>query len=747
MSSSFRSSCRYSLVAAFSILAILFSGCSLSRQTSSSSEIPNPGSTGGISSSDVPPGSPRAVKIFTSQEGIYEVSRADLEKAGLETQEKSLQTLVLFNRGQQVPLWFGGDASGEVPTPGSVYFYALPSLSRFASENVYWLVQGASPGADGPWSVRPTQDETLSPREPLTTTEILAPGAYLATTLLEQNQLYTPQVEQGDPWLWLSMAAPNAQSVDLSLKDLALGSGVIRVALWARTEASANPDHHLILSVNGQPVADRSWDGKGRYQLDASIPTGLLKEGVNNIGLQLVSIDGVPANIVLLDWIEVGYPHKFTPQDDRLDFTGSGDNYSLTGFSGKAGIFDVSDGKHPTLVSVQGGKDGAFEGLKGHRYLVVGPKGYLHPDHLSVVVSSPDLRAAGLGADYVAIGPSDLLQPLQPLLDFHQQNGLKVISVPVDAVYDQFGSGFPEPQAIRDFMKYAARDWNPAPHYLLLVGDATYDPRGYQSSAELNRLPAFLISTVYGGETASDVDFSQLDDDSKPDLAVGRIPAARPEQVSVLVKKILDFESSAQQRSGSPHLLAVADGQDPNFQVDAQKFLDLFPSNFQTELLAPPAGASGTDQQIIDRLKQGDLLVAYFGHGSLNMWGKDHLFTTQDVAELTGMQQLPVFFNLTCLTGLFTHPQIESLAETLLWQAGGGAAAVLAPTSLTLPTDQSFLYKPLVQAMLDDPSGSLGDFLLSARRQVPMDAPGRRDVMETFLLFGDPAMQLLSAGN
>jgi len=238
-----------------------------------------------------------------------------------------------------------------------------------------------------------------------------------------------------------------------------------------------------------------------------------------------------------------------------------------------------------------------------------------------------------------------------------------------------------------------------------------------------------------------------LDDDSKPDIAVGRIPAARPEQVSVLVQKILDFESSTQQRSGSPHLLAVADGQDPNFQVDAQKFLDLFPSNYQTELLAPPAGASGTDQQIIDRLKQGDLLVAYFGHGSLNMWGKDRLFTTQDVAQLTGMQQLPVFFNLTCLTGLFTHPQIESLAETLLWQAGGGAAAVLAPSSLTLPTDQSFLYKPLVQAMLDNPSGSLGDFLLAARRQVPMDAPGRRDVMETFLLFGDPAMQLLPAGN
>jgi hypothetical protein len=529
----------------------------------------------------------------------------------------------------------------------------------------------------------------------------------------------------------------------MELKDLAAGSGRIRVSLWARTEAPANPDHHLVLSVNGQPVADQTWDGKGRYQLDASIPAGVLKEGSNSIGLQLSSIEGIAADIVLLDWVEVGYPRKSIPVMGSLDFISPGGETSLAGFSGDTGIFDISDREQPALISVQDGTGGTLHGIKGHHYLIVGPKGFLKPDRITPAEYVPDLRAAGLGADYVAIGPHDFFEPLQPLLDFHQQHGLKVLSVPVNAVYDQFGSGFPEPEAIRDFMKYAAKAWQPAPHYLLLVGDATYDPRGYQSSAELNRLPAFMVSTIYGGETASDVDFSQLDGDSKPDIAVGRIPAAKPEQVSLLVQKSLAFESSARQQSASPEVLAVADGQDPNFQVDAQNFLDLFPSGFQTELIAPPPGASGTDQQIIDRLQQGDLLIAYFGHGSLNMWGKDRLFTTQDVAKLTKMQQLPVFFNLTCLTGLFTHPQIESLAEALLWQPEGGAAAVLAPTSLTLPNDQSFLYKPLVQAMLDDPSGTLGDFLLYARRQVPVDAPGRRDVMETFLLFGDPALQLL----
>ena len=97
---------------------------------------------------------------------------------------------------------------------------------------------------------------------------------------------------------------------------------------------------------------------------------------------------------------------------------------------------------------------------------------------------------------------------------------------------------------------------------------------------------------------------------------------------------------------------------------------------------------------------------------------------------------------MTCLTGLFTHPKAESLAETLLWDASGGAVAVLAPTSLTLPGDQSLLSHALVKAFLQNPSTPIGELLYQARRQVPTDTQGALDVMETFLLFGDPALRL-----
>jgi hypothetical protein len=247
--------------------------------------------------------------------------------------------------------------------------------------------------------------------------------------------------------------------------------------------------------------------------------------------------------------------------------------------------------------------------------------------------------------------------------------------------------------------------------------------------------------TVFGGETASDIEFVQVNDDPWPDLAVGRIPARTPDQVQVLVAKTLQFEKSA--RQGNPqNILAVADGQDPTFKGDAQAFLDLFPQSFPRQLYAPAADVSSANTEVSSALSKGEWLVAYFGHGSINMWGKDRLFTNGDIAALASQPRLPIVIQMTCLTGLFSHPKAESLSEALLWSPETGAVATLAPTSLTLPFDQAFLSKPLAEAVLSDPQATLGQVLLTARRTVPVDNRGAMDVMLTFLLLGDPALRI-----
>jgi hypothetical protein len=676
-----------------------------------------------------------AAKIFIAEDGMYELTTADLEAAGLGWIDSDSVQFCLFYRGRPQPLWV--DGRGKTL---SLRFYGQANQSRYAPENVYWLQReqrrgcGSFPGPSG-------SSSSSVPVHGLVDRSI-------ATVRAEENQLYLPQMGKGDHWFWVKLSAPQTQTFDVGLTAVAPGQGRLRVEVWASTQGAVAPDHHLRISVNGQPVADETWDGQGHHTIEADLPARLLKEGANVVSIEAPGDTGVPADIVFVDWIEVRYPRFLVAEADRLAFESRGGRLRLTGFGRPAALFDITDPQNVarlTGVQVDQPQDPTvvtFEGEPGRRYLAVGPTGFQRPVRIAPAVTSPGLRMAGVGADYVAIGPPDLLEPLQPLLKWRESQGLKVMAVPIEAIYDQFNHGLPEPEAIRAFLKYAAQSWQPAPQYLLLVGDTTYDPRGYVTPPAANRVPSFLIPTVFGGETASDTVLVQLNADPWPDMAVGRMPARDPGQVHSLVEKVLAYEQRLSDGPWRRRVLAVADGQAPAFYADAKVFLERFPATYETVLLAPEAGAADASRQVKRRLDAGNLLVAYFGHGSVTQWGKDRLFTVDDGAALTNGDHLPVVLNMTCLTGLFTHPGVDSLAETLLWQPAGGAIAVLAPTSLTLAADQSFLSQALMEAFLEDPTATLGQILLHAWRRVPADNPSTRDVMQTFLLFGDPAMRL-----
>ena len=190
-----------------------------------------------------------------------------------------------------------------------------------------------------------------------------------------------------------------------------------------------------------------------------------------------------------------------------------------------------------------------------------------------------------------------------------------------------------------------------------------------------------------------------LDADEKPDVALGRVPARDAEQVRTFVLKTLAYEKNAPTGEWRAHVLAVADGQDASFRDEAQRFLDQFTADYHKELVNPPAGTPQASAEIVRNLNEGRALVGFFGHGSVTQWGKDNLFTVKDAAALQNGVKTPLVINMTCLTGLFTHPRVQSLTEVLLWKADGGAVAVLAPTSLTLSSDQSLL-EPAARARL-----------------------------------------------
>ncbi len=689
-----------------------------------------------------------AIKIVTENAGMYQVKAAELKKLGVESWLGNVSELRLYHRGIEQPLWTEGQGDDTVVT-----FYGATSGSIYTEENSYWLTFGEQISQKLSWGEGENiVSETGEPKTDNSQLELMASlpeGGNLEIRHIEENKVYAPLVEKGDHWFWDKISGKQKKTYAATLDEVLSGKGILRIAIWSATQAEISPDHHVIVTINDQTVIDESWDGSGEHSLGAKIDEGVLKNGENQVVISVPGDTGVRAETNHVNWIEIEYPRKLTAIDERIDFYAPKTQLSLDGFSKNVSVFDISDQKNITQMGKQGEViDGAFSftGEIGSHYLVVGSKGYLTPARLEIAQMNPDLRGAKQGADWIAVGPEELLEALQPLVEWRSKNGLTTQTIPVETIYDQFGYGLPEPEAIRHFIAYAMANWKPAPQYMVLLGDASYDPKGYLGNTRSNRLPTYLIQTLNSGETASDVKFIELGDNSDPkslaNLAIGRIPAQTEKQVKTIVEKIIQYESTKPTQNEAS-VLAVADGQEAGFAEAAQSFLDIFQNGYKTTLLAPEAGATDIPQQIVKNIKQNDFLVVYFGHGSINMWGKDMLFSTDNVKELSNLKHYPIMMNFTCLTGLFSHPTQESLTEALLWQADGGAVVVIAPTSLTLASDQSFLSRPLATGITQTPDATIGSLLQKVRADMAAMDVGVRDVMETFLLFGDPATRLM----
>lgn len=664
----------------------------------------------------------QSIKIYVEESGVVCFSAG---QAGW----TSFPPEIRLSAGDgDLPYWLNGKGSSP-----ELCFFAPPNQSNYENSSVFLL----HPGQKGP---------LLSAEELPLILEPGTPGRASMTRVWDEDRLYEP-LAVDNPWLAERLIAPGELTIPLQIHSPRAGEATLRVTVWGKSSAAEDPDHRMRLTLNGEVIAEHAWDGQGFHTAVIPFPGRLLRQGTNPLTISALEPRGDFFDIFYLDRVELTYRGETRAENDRLRFKAQGSSVSVSAFSAPPIILDITNPENPRrLVSDQLPDEFSFKVEDGHDYLLVGPRGTITPSRFVPLQDQPDLTGTDLAADYLVIGPEEFLPSARPLLERREEQGLAVLAVPLEAVVDQFGGGEMSPDAVRSFLVHASQNWNPAPRYVLLLGDASYDPRGKIYPPRGNILPTYFINTGFGGQTASDILMAQINDpqeDPWPDLAVGRFPARTAEQVQVLVEKTLLFEEEVPRAAWNRRVLAVADSQEAYFAEDAQRFVDKIGDAYQFDLLTPPAGQADANQAITGKIEQGVLLVAYFGHGSLKIWGKDTLFSREDSTALQNSPALPVIFNFTCLTGLFTHPLELSLAESFLWNPRGGAVAVVAPSSLTLPGTQTFLSDAVAAGFSSRQETRLGDIMLSAWRSVPVTKFDSQDVMNTFMLFGDPALLII----
>jgi hypothetical protein len=581
-------------------------------------------------------------------------------------------------------------------TPG-MFFYAVENGTRFAPWSAYRLEIGQ--GAGQGMASAPLASSPLGPIQ----------ETFWTTLWQEQDVEYRPQIQAAEPWFWQPVFSGHSLTQTVVLTEALAGPITVTVRLWNRTTVS---DTRPLAAIrwDGEPVgtwqtdkpAEQSWpatlDGEGGHQLVVDVPP---------------SADGSVTKL-WLDGFGVTYRTPFVVRSPGITWLAERDGAAVAGAEG-ARLLDVSDPAAPLDLGVIGAERVATR--PGHHYWLGIP--WLAPSPARSRPLTTLDKVALDGAQYVIVAPEPFWAALQPLVDHRQSQGLTVARLTPFQVYDAFGDGRPAPEAIRAMVNRLHEAGRL--HYLLLVGDASARPDGYAGEKGALRVVTALVPIAQLYETPSDQALA-LDEAGQPLAAVGRFPAETAAQVQAMVAKTLQWEDI-----GLISTILLNDDE-PDFGQ--------FADDMSAYLPAPMQRLDASDENaraaVLAQLEKPGTWLNYVGHGSLTLWGDEELLRSQDQ-----WPQPAVVTVWACLSAYFIHPSQDSMAETWLHAAQGGAVAFLGPTGETYLSQQHPLAQSFYQAI--EAGQTLGDALRAAWQRA---GEAQRDAVRSFLLLGDPALQL-----
>jgi len=692
-----------------------------------------------------------ALKIGVTADGLYRLTYGDLTGAGFGLSGVDPRTLTLRNRGVEIPIYVVGEDDGRFDPGDVLLFYGTAIQDVYTTHNVYWLTAGGSPGLR-----MSTRDGTPSGGAPV-------PTHFPVTLHAEEDTYYwvtMPDGEGQDHWFWEdSLTAPASRDYSLTLRNLSTTAptATVRVRLKGHTDTGTYPDHHTRIYLNGVKVDDQRWDGFQIYDHQVAVSHAYLAEGQNTLRVRGVGDTGAAVDQFFLNWIEIGYWDTYVAEGDELLFGAPAAGtfqFEVTGLSrNQVDVFDVTDPydvvriTHAAVVT-----DGTEYKLRfedaaqpATRYLALTPARRKVPASLELDRPS-NWRSPGNGADYILITHSDFYTSALQLAGHRRAQGLRVATVKVEDLYDEFNGGIFNPQALRDFLAYAYNHWTaPAPTYVALLGGASYDYRDLLGLERANYVPTQLIETDGLGQTPSDNWFALLSGtDVLPDMLIGRLAAQSPAEAQDVVDKVIGYETHPPQAPWNTQVLLVADDE-AEFESVAEHLAGRLPFYYTARRVYAAGYPPGDPRaDVIDHVNGGSLLVHYTGHGNVERWGSwsgGRILNRADVAALDNVGKLPVVSVATCLNGYFAGKNV-SMAEEFLLRDERGAAAVWADSGLGYPSGHRVLMGAFYDALFQGDLYPLGAATVAAKVAAYAQSSFWGEMIETYTLFGDPAMPL-----
>jgi len=626
----------------------------------------------------------------------------------------------MFVGGTEIPIKVNTKNRGFLSADDSIEFYGSAIDTTASDTQIYWLVSGSNGKRIG---------SVQSPG----TANSSGPASFLYTVERKDRSLYFSSLRNGDTENWFgAVVNSNAVSQSLNIHHLdqnSVSPAEIEIALQGVTTNG----HQINVMLNGSAIESITFDGMTHKIVKVSIPQSSLIEGANQISF----VAQGSGDVSLIDYIRLTYAHSYSTDNNYLYGSATMQPVQIGGFtSNQITAIDVTSPNQPVEI------EGTIAGESGNYSISIGPARrrnllvctsdqMLQP--VSITANQPStLDKASNGADYLIITHKDLVTNIQPFAAFKQSQGYQVTVVDVDSIYDEFSYGVHTPYALKDFLNWTYLHWSKQPQYVLLAGSGSLDPKNYTGLGNNDLVPVKLIDTS-NMETASDDWFVDFNNDGLPQMSIGRLPVSTVAEAATVVNKIINYEQSGKTSA----MVLVSDISDnADFNAPNSQIKSMAPTNLPVVNIV--RGQQGTDPktELMSQLSQGERILNYAGHGSVNLW-RGNLLTSSDVRDLANHKSSPLVVTMTCLNGYFQDPKLASLGESLLKVNQGGAVSVWASSGMTESTAQTTMNTVFFTQLFSNSNITLGQAILTAKGAAQND-----DVRRTWILFGDPTMRI-----
>lgn len=737
-------------------------------------------------------------KIYIDDDGIYKITGQMLSDAGLPTNSIDPKTIRIYNNGgKELPrdlfaarsdsltenaIWLEDDGDNVFDASDYLLFYGKSVngwhfdhetntythyINHYTENNIYWLTWNTTDTGKR----MPEIDLNANPQTPLISK--FEDHVYLEEELFNL-------IDSGVDWYGKEFSTSEGNiTVDRSFVfDLTGAVPADTTELRIRVAATTGGKHHFNFYCNDKYLGAVDFYGSNsKYTVISisdftNISRNILKEDYNQIKLRYIPDRTISRGY--LDWIEIDFWRKYMAREDQL-FCYSPANsgtyrYQITDFSnGNVFVFDITD-----LSDVRIFDNTTFSGNtvefadtvnsdRQKQYLALTEDKFRSPVKIEKDIAS-NLRDTQNGAEFVIITHDDFYHQAMPLKSLRENcDNLKTEVVKISDIYDEFSWGLFDPVAIRDFLKYAYDNWSIPPRYALLFGSGDFDYRNIIDPVDRNYIPPFQTLERYEGDSHAWDDWYGLvsGDDNLIDIAIGRLPVRSPEHAEYVVQKIINYKNAPDFGDWRNEITLVADDiiGDTNWGVEREHTdgceliaKEYIPPTFNVNKIYlieyPPvytASITGirkpaAQQDIIESLNRGCLIINYIGHGRYDLWAHEVVLDMDtDLQKINNGKKQALWIAGTCYFGRFDNPAYESMSEELMNMEGNGAIAVVAAARLVGSNQNITFNKELYNKLFPTAHHKLrlGDALISTK-----NTRGNYENDQKLILFADPTMHL-----